>query len=68
MTSPHVKGHFRASSLVRPTGLDREDKLFDTALNLLTQGLLTQLPAGLITAALTGFVAWAIGKRRNPGD
>ncbi|MEU9858778.1 MYXO-CTERM sorting domain-containing protein [Streptomyces sp. NPDC047974] len=36
-----------------------------TALDLLTQGLLTELPSSLITAAVVAAVAWALRRRRK---
>lgn len=42
--------------------------MLDTALNLMAQGLLTQLPASLITAVLTAFAAWAARRGRGKGD
>jgi ABC-type Co2+ transport system permease subunit len=42
--------------------------MFDSALKLLAQGLLTELPTALLTAAITALAAWAIDKRRKQGD
>ncbi|MFF9344925.1 hypothetical protein ACF1CG_34870 [Streptomyces sp. NPDC014773] len=41
--------------------------MFDmtTALDLLTQGLLTELPSSLITAAVTAAVIWALRRRKR---
>ncbi|MFE1273344.1 hypothetical protein [Streptomyces sp. NPDC058757] len=41
--------------------------MFDvsTALDLLTQGLLTELPSSLITAAVVAAVAWALRRRKR---
>ncbi|MGW3378148.1 hypothetical protein [Streptomyces hydrogenans] len=41
--------------------------MFDmsTALDLLTQGLLTELPSSLITAAVTATAVWALRRRRK---
>ncbi|MFH9742651.1 hypothetical protein ACH4MA_33800 [Streptomyces roseolus] len=41
--------------------------MFDmtAALDLLTQGLLTELPSSLITAAVTAAVIWALRRRRK---
>lgn len=38
-----------------------------TALDLITQGLLSELPSALITAAVTALVVWAV-RRRKGGD
>ncbi|MEU1867869.1 hypothetical protein [Streptomyces gardneri] len=44
--------------------------MFDTAtaLDLLAQGLLTELPSSLITAAATAFVIWAFRRYRKRGS
>ncbi|GGU51688.1 hypothetical protein [Streptomyces violascens] len=36
--------------------------MIDTALTLAVQGLLTELPASLITAAYTAIAVWAVRK------
>lgn len=41
--------------------------MLDTALHLVARGLLTELPASLITAALTALIAWAIRRRCKQG-
>ncbi len=40
--------------------------MFDASISLLVAGLLTQLPASLLTAAATAFCAWAVRRRRKP--
>jgi hypothetical protein len=42
--------------------------MLDTALSLLAEGLLTQLPANLLAAAATALCVWAINKRRKPKE
>ncbi|MEU9126106.1 hypothetical protein AB0C96_40925 [Streptomyces sp. NPDC048506] len=42
--------------------------MLDTALDLLAQGLLTQLPASVITAVVTALGARVIRRRRKPED
>ncbi|GAA5609842.1 hypothetical protein Spla01_00972 [Streptomyces platensis] len=42
--------------------------MLDTVLNLLAQGLLTQLPASVITAGITAVGAGVIHRRRKRGD
>ncbi|GHG29467.1 hypothetical protein [Streptomyces hydrogenans] len=42
--------------------------MIDTALTLIVQGLLTELPASLITAACTALVVWAVRKRAGQQD
>ncbi|MFJ7067926.1 hypothetical protein [Streptomyces sp. NPDC101115] len=42
--------------------------MFDTALDLLAQGLLTELPSSLITAAITAAVIWAFRRYRKRGN
>lgn len=42
--------------------------MLDTALSLLAEGLLTQLPASLLTAAATALCAWAIRRSRKPRE
>jgi hypothetical protein len=42
--------------------------MLDTALNLMAQGLLTQLPASLITAAVTACTIWALRRWRKRGE
>ncbi|GAA2426489.1 hypothetical protein GCM10010255_81050 [Streptomyces coeruleofuscus] len=64
----HVSGHLARVSLGERSELTEEDKMFDIALKLLAQGLLTELPAALLTSAITALAAWAIGKRRKQGD
>ncbi|MFI8404955.1 hypothetical protein ACIGG5_32525 [Streptomyces sp. NPDC085463] len=39
-----------------------------TALDLITQGLLSELPSALITAAVTALVLWAVRRYRKRGD
>ncbi|MGW6244384.1 hypothetical protein [Streptomyces roseolus] len=41
--------------------------MFDmaTTLNLLAEGLLTELPSSLITAAVTAAAVWALRRRRK---
>lgn len=39
-----------------------------TALDLLAQGLLSELPSALITAAVTALVVWAVRRCRKRGD
>ncbi|MEU9181808.1 hypothetical protein AB0C90_34215 [Streptomyces sp. NPDC048550] len=38
--------------------------MIDTALTLVVQGLLTQLPASLLTAAITALAIWGVRKWR----
>lgn len=40
--------------------------MVDTAFGLLAQGLLTQLPASLVTVAATAFCTWIVRKRKKP--
>ncbi|MGW5421609.1 hypothetical protein [Streptomyces sp. NPDC003943] len=44
--------------------------MFDTAtaLKLLAQGLLSELPSSLITAAITALVVWAFRRYRKRGN
>lgn len=42
--------------------------MLDTALSLLAEGLLTQLPASLLTAAATTFCIWMVRRRRKPRE
>ncbi|MGA4980063.1 hypothetical protein [Streptomyces cinereoruber] len=39
-----------------------------TALDLIAQGLLSELPSALITAAVTALVVWALRRYRKGGD
>lgn len=50
--------------------LTQENDMFneETALGLLTQGLLTELPASLITAAITALAVWAFRRYRRRGN
>ncbi|MFB6772820.1 hypothetical protein [Streptomyces sp. NPDC056337] len=45
----------------------QEDEMFGAALDLLAQGLLTQLPASLITVGATALCTWAV-RRKKPED
>lgn len=40
--------------------------MLETALELVVEGLLTQLPASLLTAAATGLCVWLIRRRQKP--
>ncbi|MFJ7990504.1 hypothetical protein [Streptomyces sp. NPDC096351] len=40
----------------------------ETALDLLAQGLLTELPASLVTAAVTALAIWAFRRYRKRGS
>jgi mannose/fructose/N-acetylgalactosamine-specific phosphotransferase system component IID len=51
---------------MRTNQLTQEEEMFEATLNLLIQGLLTQLPASLITAAITALCAWAARRKRKP--
>ncbi|WP_159041907.1 hypothetical protein [Streptomyces aureus] len=39
-----------------------------TALDLIAQGLLSELPSALITAAVTALAVWAVRRYRKGGD
>ncbi|MFB7031459.1 MULTISPECIES: hypothetical protein [unclassified Streptomyces] len=39
-----------------------------TVLDLIAQGLLSELPSALITAAVTALVVWAVRRHRKGGD
>ncbi|WP_411078290.1 hypothetical protein [Streptomyces sp. cmx-10-25] len=39
-----------------------------TAFDLIAQGLLSELPSALITAAVTALVVWAVRRHRKRGD
>lgn len=41
--------------------------MLNTALTLVAEGLLTQLPASLLTAALTALAVWGVRKWRERG-
>jgi hypothetical protein len=49
-------------------GLTQEDDMLEASMELLAEGLLTQLPASLLTAAATALCAWTIGRRRKSRD
>ncbi len=42
--------------------------MFEVALELVAQGLLTQLPASLLTAGATVFCTWVVRRWRKPKD
>ncbi|MFB6679899.1 hypothetical protein ACFCWG_47485 [Streptomyces sp. NPDC056390] len=42
--------------------------MYEAALDLLAQGLLTQLPASLITVAATAFCTWMVRRKRKPEE
>lgn len=42
--------------------------MLETALHMIVEGLLTELPASLITAALVAACAWVIRRKRKSVD